>query len=224
MDFGKAFSFPFQDPDWAKKVLIPALVFLIPIIGQIIVLGWALDITRRVIHREERPLPELDFGKNLSDGFKGFIICLVYAIPAIILSIPPAIVNAVTTSSADSSNVNTLGPLAILVMVCCYGLLILYALALNVVLPAALGNFVATENMSAGFRFSEVFGLVRTAPGAYLMVLLGVIIAGFIGGLGTIACFIGVLATYAYAMAIEGHLYGQAYLEATANRDYAKAY
>jgi hypothetical protein len=224
MDFGKAFSFPFQDPDWAKKILIPALVFLIPIVGQIIVLGWALDITRRVIHREERPLPELDFGKNLADGFKGFIISLVYAIPAIILALPPAIVNTATASSVDSSNSNGLGPLAIIVMVCCYGLLFLYSLAMYVILPAALGNFVATENMSAGFRFSEVFGLVRTAPGAYLMVLLGMIIAGFIGGLGAIACIIGVLATYAYAMAIEGHLYGQAYLEATANRGYARAY
>jgi hypothetical protein len=222
MDFGKAFSFPFQDPDWAKKILIPALVLLIPILGQIVVLGWALDITRRVIRQDPQPLPELDFGKNLSDGFKGFVISLVYAIPAIIFSLPPAIISAVAGSG--DSNMENIGPLMGIVMVCCYGLLFIYGLALNVVLPAALGHFIATENLGAAFRFSEVFGLVRAAPGAYLMVLLGIILAGIIGGLGSIVCFIGVIATYAFAFAVEGHLYGQAYNEATSNRGYARAY
>jgi hypothetical protein len=30
MDFGKAFSYPFQDPNWFKKIIIPGLVMLIP--------------------------------------------------------------------------------------------------------------------------------------------------------------------------------------------------
>lgn len=76
----------------------------------------------------------------------------------------------------------------------------------------------ATDNLSAGFRFSEVIRLVRSAPGAYLMVLLGVIISGILGSLGVILCVIGVFFTLAYAMAVNGHLYGQAYREATTNR------
>lgn len=223
MDFGKAFTFPFQDPDWVKKMIIPALVMLIPIVGQIVVLGWALDITRRVIRQDPTPLPEFDFGKNLSDGFKGFIISLVYAIPAIILSLPPAIVSMLV-SSGDTTSTDAYGAGIAIVSVCCYGLLFLYGLALSVILPAAYGHYVATENLSSAFRFREVFGLVRAAPGAYLFVLLGVLLAGIIGGLGTILCFIGVVATYTYAMAVEGHLYGQAYNEATANRGFAKAY
>jgi hypothetical protein len=222
MDFGKAFTYPFQDPDWAKKIIIPGLVMLIPILGQIVVLGWMLEIVRRVIRRDPAPLPELDFGKNLSDGFKGFLISLVYAIPAIIFSIPPAIANSVLASGG--SDTESFAPVAVILMVCCYGLLFIYSLALNLIAPAALANFVATDNMSAAFRFSEIFGLVRSAIGPYLMVLVGVILSGMIGGLGSIACFIGVFLTYAYAMAINGHLYGQAYLEATSNRSYARAY
>ncbi len=223
MDFGKAFSFPFQDPDWLKKIIIPAVVMLIPVLGMIVVLGWMLDITRRVIRQETAPLPDLDFGKNLSDGFKGFVIGLVYAIPAIIFSLPPALVSGLT-ASGDSGTAETLGPVAIIVMLCCYGLLFVYALALNVLLPAAMGNFIATGNMGAAFRFSEVFGLVRAAPGAYLLVLVGVLLAGLLSSLGSILCVIGVFLTYAYAMAIQGHLYGQAYNEATANRGLARAY
>jgi len=31
MDFGRAFTFAFQDPDWLKKVGLAAVIFLIPI-------------------------------------------------------------------------------------------------------------------------------------------------------------------------------------------------
>lgn len=224
MDFGKAFSYPFQDPDWVKKILIPAVVMLIPIVGGFIVMGWMLEITRRVIRQDPTPLPELDFGKNLSDGFKGFVIGLVYAIPAIIFSLPPAIASSLI-GTADSSNVEAMGAVIAIVSVCCYGLLFIYSLLLAVVVPAALGNFVAKESLGAGLRFGEVFALVKAAPGAYLMVLLGVILASIIAQLGTIACVIGLFATFAYSFAVQGHFYGQAYNEATTNRGgYARAY
>jgi hypothetical protein len=184
MDFGKAFSYPFQDPNWFKKIIIPGLVMLIPIIGQITILGWALDITRRVIHRDPNPLPDLDFGKNLSDGFKGFVIGLVYAIPAIILALPPMIVSSIVDKNNSGSLSPVTIPVTIIVMLFCYGLLLIYGLFLNVIFPAALANFVASENMSAGFHFNEVFRLVGAAPGSYLMVLLGMILASLIGGLG----------------------------------------
>jgi hypothetical protein len=84
------------------------------------------------------------------------------------------------------------------------------------VLPAAIGNFAATGQLGAAFRFNEVFGLVRAAPGAYFMVFLGSIVASIIAGLGLIACIIGVLFTAAYAYMINAHLWGQAYKAAKA--------
>jgi hypothetical protein len=222
MDFGKAFSYPFQDADWAKKIIIPAVVLLIPILGQIIVLGWMLDITRRVIRQDPNPLPDLDFGKNLVDGFKGFVISLVYAIPAIIFSLPPAILPALMDPN-NGSDSGAFAAIISIVALCCYGLLTLYSIGLAFIVPAAMGNFIAHEDLGAGFRFGEVFSLIRSAPGAYLLVLVGVLISGFIGSLGIIACGIGVVLTYAYAMTVNGHLYGQAYNEATQNRGFTRA-
>jgi hypothetical protein len=57
----------------------------------------------------------------------------------------------------------------------------------------------------------EVFGLVRAAPVAYLLVFVGSIAAGFIASLGTLACVIGVFVTSAYASTVNMHLIGQAY-------------
>ncbi len=227
MNFGQAFTYVFEDPDWAKKVLIPALIALIPLVGQIFLLGWSLDIARRVIQQNPRPLPDLDFGRQFVDGLKGLVIGLVYAIPIIIFTIP-IIIASTTISSAGTISPDqtptTATTIVSLVSVCCGGIIFLYSILMAFVLPAAYGNFAATGQLGSAFRFSEVIGLVRAAPGAYLLVLLGLIVSGFIGGLGTIACGIGVVVTTAYAMAINGHLYGQAYNEATRNKGFARVY
>jgi hypothetical protein len=78
--------------------------------------------------------------------------------------------------------------------------------------------------MSAGFRFGEVFGMVRAVPVAYLMALLGGFVASIIASLGVILCVIGILFTAVYAYTINAHLYGQAYNEAAAARGLKTAY
>ena len=35
MQIGKAFSYPFDDPDWMKKIGIAAAIMLIPLVGAI---------------------------------------------------------------------------------------------------------------------------------------------------------------------------------------------
>jgi hypothetical protein len=222
MNFGQAFTFVFEDPDWAKKVLIPALIALIPLVGQFFLIGWSLDVTRRVIQNNPRPLPDLDFGRQLVDGLKAFVIGLVYAIPTIIFTTPIVIVSI--AAGNQNMNSNTAGGMVGIVSVCCGGLIFLYSILMMFILPAAYGNFAASDRLGAAFNFNEVIGLVRAAPGAYLMVLLGIIVSGFISGLGFFACGIGVLATLTYAQAINGHLYGQGYNEATRNRGFARDY
>lgn len=222
MNFGQAFTYVFEDPDWTKKLLIPALVALIPLIGQIVVVGWMLELARNVIQRSPRPLPNLDFGRQLGEGFKGFVISLVYAIPIIILVIPIIIVS--TMLAGQDMDTNTATTLITVVSLCFAGLIFLYSIVMAFALPAALGNYAAKGNLGAAFRFQEVFGLLRAAPGAYLLTLLGVMVAGFVAGLGTIACVIGMFATLVYSQAIMGHLYGQAYLEATKNKGYSSPY
>ncbi len=222
MNFGQAFTYPFEDPDWVKKLLIPALIAIIPVVGQVFLVGWSLDVARRVIQQNPHPLPDIDFGRQLVDGLKAFVVSLVYSIPVIIFTIPIIVVSAIFQGNANVDS-NVAGTLFSLVSICCGGLIFLYSVLLAFVLPAALGNFAAHGTISAGLRFNEVISLLRAAPGAYLLTLVGVIIAGFISGLGAIACVIGAFATLAYAQSIMGHLYGQAYNEAIRNRSFAQA-
>lgn len=213
MEFGLAFSFPFKDQEWFKKIALVALVSLIPVVGQLIVLGWGLEIAKRVIEDNHDTLPELDFGGQLGRGFQAFVIGFVYALPVFILMIPIQAVGPIGVALDLSDDILT--PLMVIVSICCGGLLFLYSIFLAFMMPAAYGNFVAKGTIGDGLRFAEVFGLVRSAPVAYLLVIAASLAAGFIGSLGSIACVIGVYLTMAYSQAIIGHITGQAYKQAT---------
>jgi hypothetical protein len=215
MEFGKAFTFAFEDQDWIKKVLLAGLIGLIPIVGQLFVLGWGLEIARRVIKQDPQPLPDWNnFGGYLLDGLKGAVIALVYALPIILVQ---ACSQGITFGAAELiSDYETAGTITMVVMVCFGCLTFIYAILMGLILPAAMGSFVATDQLGAAFRFGQVFKLFKAAPVSFVLVLLGSLIASFIGSLGVILCFVGVIFTSAYASAINGHLTGQAYNTAKA--------
>ena len=210
MDIGLAFSFPFQDKDWVKKLILASVILLIPVLGIIVVLGWTLAITRNVIQGEAEPLADWsDFAGFLTLGFKGFLVSLVYALPIIVISIPFGIfAGLVDDQSAEA--------LIAFVSICFSCFSILYGVILAFIYPAAMGELAANDDLGAALNPARIFGLIRKAPNVYILTFLATIGAGFLSGLGVLLCFVGVLFTSAYAYAVYGHLFGQAYLEATA--------
>ena len=218
MNFGSAFSFPFQDPDWLKKITIVAVISLIPIIGQLFLLGWALDITRRVIHNETHLVPDLDFGAQLMDGFRVLGASMIYVLPIIVVTIPLAILSVFAGDSPDQATLQTVTGIA----GAFFGLIVIvYSILLAFLLPAAYGNIAAKGEFRAALRFQEVIALVLAAPGAYLIGLLGVIVAGLIVPLGPVLCIVGVFLMSTYYSMVAAHFYGQAYNEAIRNRSMA---
>ncbi|MFQ5987319.1 MAG: DUF4013 domain-containing protein [Dehalococcoidia bacterium] len=208
MDIGKAFSYVFDDEDWFTKVLIGGLLGLIPIIGTLLNCGYMVELIKNVIDEVPSPLPKWDdWGGKLVKGLVLFVIGLVYFLPLILVWIcfggGVAMIGTQWRELAD-----TLGAI---VGVCLGGLGLLYSLVVYVILPAAIARYADTKEVNAALRFGEVVDLVKANFGAYLIVLLLTLVAGIIGSLGTIACFIGALFTMFYAMLIVGHLYGQAY-------------
>jgi hypothetical protein len=215
MDFGKAFTFVFDDPDWLKKVAINALIGLIPLIGQIYLLGWGLEVARRVAMRSGTPLPDVDFGTYLGHGFKAFVVTLVYTVPAFVIAIPMVVVAAVAENAGLDRDIANI----ILLIINLGGglLILLYSLVMGLLLPAALTRAVVFGSIRDGLQFGQVFGLVRAAPVAYLLTLIGALLAATLASLlGSLACGVGIIFTMAYQQVVTGHFYGQAYLESSA--------
>ncbi len=208
MNFGLSFSYVFKDKEWFKKIAIPALCSLIPVIGQFIVIGWGLQATKNVIDgKVENALPSLDFGGDLKRGFLGAVITFLYSLPIAILAGLSSFLFTFGTESGDA-----LGTI-LMIVGGCFGLVaFLLGILIAFMSVAGVANFIAKGRFGAAFSFKEVFGLIKKSFVSWLLVLIGQVIAmGIIAPLGLIVCVIGVLLTMVYGTAVYSHLLGQAY-------------
>jgi hypothetical protein len=220
MDFGKAFSFTFEDPDWVKKVLLGGVISLVPILN-FAATGYSLEVTRRVINNEPRPLPEWDdIGGKLVKGLLYTVIAFVYALPVLLLVCLMqgglAVLGGAASSSSRGSD--AAGGAAAIISICFSCLMLIYGVFMGIVLPAAIGNYAAKDQLGAAFRFGDVISLVQKNISVYLMVLVIEIAAALAASIvGSIACGIGILFTGFWSLLVIGYATGQAYREASAN-------
>lgn len=181
---GDSFSWPFQDPGWFGKMILQGLINIIPIIGQIALLGW-MQITIDNYRAGRRELAPAGF--HLGRGIALWVVFYVYLI---VLFIPGGIFNGIGTAS-NSGAFSALGSL-------------LYLAALVLLFFLAPAIFLSTYRNGFGGGF-DVLGVWRLATGnASTTIVAGLImlVASIIGGLGIIICFVGLLFTYPYSYAI----------------------
>lgn len=211
MDIGKAFSFVFEDEEWVSKMLIGGLISLIPIVGQLAAMGYALKVAQNVAQGHPRPLPRWgEFGDHLMRGLYDLVIRLVYSLPILVLVLLFVCVGAASGGAASGRRAEEqIGAMFGVLGLCLVPIVLVLALVLSLVAFAALGRFVATNNLGPALRVGEVIGLVRKSPGAWAMLLVVSILAGLVGGLGAIACGVGALFTSFYAQCVIGHALGQ---------------
>ena len=211
MEFGKAFSFVFDDEEWLKKISLAGIISLIPFIGQLVVAGWGVEIIRRVIEEDPQPLPDFaEFGDYLVKGLLAALIILVFMLPVIVVQGCNA--SLIPLLERGEEGIATAFGILTSCIVC---LTLLYSIVVSFFIPAAVGRFAAKGELGAAFKFRKLFELVKNNLGPYLLVILGSWVAGLVASLGVIACVIGVIFTSVYATAVTSHLVGQAYQEST---------
>ncbi|MEL7646350.1 MAG: DUF4013 domain-containing protein [Anaerolineaceae bacterium] len=205
MNFGKAFSYIFDDQRWFGKMIIPILYSLIPVVGWMVLMGYIMRTTRNVTEGVEFPLPVCDFGDDLALGFKLFVVNLVYAVVPVLLSLLLVPLGIAVDNSASAPILPILGMILL-------GLLLgLYSLAWTIILPIIQAHVSVKQTISAGFELKAIFGMLTKNFGAWLLVFAGYILASIISPLGSIALFVGVFLTSTYSQLMTAHLAGQAY-------------
>ena len=197
----EAFVWPFRDPEWALKLLIIALITLIPIVGTINGIGWMLVTLDRLRAGDEKLAPA-NFS-YLGRGIRLFVVELVYALVValigLILYIPGV---AIAAHEGHGNGNGGLIAVAILLNLAAFGLISIGSLAYTFLLPAIV---LATDKggIGAGLNVTEVFKRSRVNPINTLIAGLMLLAASFIGGLGVIACGIGAFYTAAFALAMQ---------------------
>ncbi|HHX44072.1 MAG TPA: DUF4013 domain-containing protein [Chloroflexi bacterium] len=205
MDIGKAFTFPFDDQEWVKKLIIGAVLLIIPVVN-FIAIGYMIRVMRNVAEGDTRPLPEWDqWGDDFMKGLLVALAGLAYALPILLVNGISAIFGIIA-SSANSDGVQSVMALCSTALSCLSGL---WGLLIAVVIPAAILKYAQEGEFSSFFKFAEIFQWIRDHAKDYIIAVLVIIVARILSGFGVIACGIGVLFTMFWATLTMGHILGQ---------------
>ena len=213
MDIGSAFSAPFKDPDWGRKFLIGGLMVFACLFGFgfFVLAGYYIELTRRVMKREEYPLPEWkDLGVKFIVGFKYVVTILTYVLPVILLAIPLVVLIAISVTNDPDGAPSLLASIYLFAYVL---LVIPYGLALTLVQPIIAYKFAERESIADALDVAQVFRLFKTNWESTLVVAILVIGVDSLAGIGILAIIIGVLFTIFYVYMVSAFLHGQLYLQ-----------
>ncbi len=200
-----AFSWPVRDPEWPVKILIVGLILLIPIVGAINGLGWMLATLDRLRAGEERLAPA-NFS-YLGRGAQLFAVQLVYslavALVAVAIYLPAVLIAAGQGRGTGSAGLIVV---SLFLNLLAFGVTTIGSLALTFATPAIV---LATDRrgIGGGLAVGEIVRSSRANLTNTLIAGLMLIAASFISSLGAILCFVGVVLTTAYALAVQAWIY-----------------
>ncbi len=212
MDYGKSFTFLFDDRDWGAKLVIGSVFLLIPVVGWLWVIGYGLDLIRNVAEGRSNPLPAWT---GLGDKFvHGLIVGVVFFVIFIPSWFVTSCIAPVFSGMAGATGTD-FGIFLMTMMVIGLNLLSgLYSLLVLIITPALLIRYAITRDFGRIFSLSEGWDLMKANAGNYILILVfGIIVLPILASVGSIACFIGVIFTSFWAVAIFAHQLGQYYRE-----------
>jgi uncharacterized protein DUF4013 len=187
ISLGDSFGWPFRDGSWVSKVLLQGLIFIIPIVGWLALAGWILECLDNVRNGRMELAPA---GFHLGRGFQLFVVLLVYYV---VIWIPAGILFALGGSAGQNggSALSGLGSLYQAVA----GLFMLFLLP-SIYVQTYRGG------IGGGLSVGEVWARATANPTNSILAALVFLVAGLIGDLGFVICFIGFFFTSVYAGAV----------------------
>lgn len=161
------FQFPLKGEQVAGRFLIGSglllAAYIIPIIPALMVIGYAVQVMRRATAGEAPAMHAWqDWGGLLKDGFRAWVISLVYFLPGIVVLVGGyglyfISIVAVSASSGKETEWLFLLPffLSMTSLFLGLGLGSLLLVLASIPLPVALAHFAAEDRFAAAFHFRQ---------------------------------------------------------------------
>lgn len=213
IDYGRAFSYFLDDPEWIKKLFIGGLLTLasFAIIPAFFLLGYQLRVMGRVMAGDDQKLPEWDRMKEMFiSGGRLFLVLLCYALPGIAMLAGFIAIGLTAGQGTPPAAFTGLQEGALALFCFLFVSFVLYLVFLQLVAPALIIRFQYTNSFREAIKFGKVVEIIKANPGPYLttfLLMLFVIVPLSLFGL--IACGIGVFLSLFYALLVDTHLYAQ---------------
>jgi len=206
LDLGEAFTFVIRSDRWVRKLLAGAacLLFIWLIVPFLLLVGYIVEIARRV-RSGAHELPPWDHPwRNIKDGFKVLAALFIWTLPSALLGIPAAIVDAAVNEGSRQALGGSISAVAGIVA----ALGSVWGLMVVLLEPAIISQY-----MDRGFRgalnVAAVIRRVRVNLALSIVVGALVVVLTTIGLIGLAAIAIGVLVTFPYATFIGAYLVGR---------------
>jgi hypothetical protein len=171
MDYGGAFTYMFASQDWGKKFILGVAMSLTPVLGPIVLMGYALDVLRNLNQGQDDPLPEWtgdDFARWLGRGMGLSVSMLTFLLPVIVVVMVLYVCAGIGTAVIGSGSDN-LGTLSGLCMFC-----LLFILYFVVGLGALVVyvRYAITDRLDVGLDYSRTFQLVSANVATLLIIIV----------------------------------------------------
>jgi hypothetical protein len=179
------FRFPFQDRDWAVKLLIGSALafasFIVPIIPGLPLMGYFARLIRAGARNDDPTrLPEWDeWGELFVDGLRMFGVMLLGLLPGLLVMTFGFVMyfGSVFSLIASDGRMGRGDPgpgffLAMMTMFITIGLSTLLLMAAGLYLPPALAHVAVKRRFSAFFEVGAWWAVLRANLLGYLVILL----------------------------------------------------
>ena len=200
VDVRRSLTFAFEDERWTRKLLIGALFALGPVlvIGIFFLIGYLIEIIRRVETGAEEPLPEWsgNYGRYFREGFTAAWGVLIWLLPFQVLWLGAALL----IGGSHGLAIQVVFGIAMLVAVNAYA---------AAILPSVLGCYAEHRRFRSMFELRRIAASIRSIGRRFVAVWavhLAVLGLTFV----TIWTIVAIIFTTAYAAMVLGHAYGQA--------------
>lgn len=209
-DFGRPFTYVFDDPRWLNKVLIGGLFYMaaLLLVGIFFVGGYLARVVRNIVAGVETPLPEWDdIGGYFSEGLRLFAVGIVYALP-LMLVYGVMVGGGALLGASGSEGMRQVSA----GMMSCGGCLALpLGLVLYIFLPAAMLFTIVDQRFGAAFEFGRIWSFIRANAVNYLLAIVVYLIAAFAAQFGIILLCVGLFFTSFWCLLVAAHAFGQTY-------------
>jgi hypothetical protein len=193
LDIGLAIGAPFKDKDWLKKCLVIGLMMLIPIAGALNLSGWmrAIAEKRMAGGPDADILPEANLS-YMGGGWKLFLAYLPMMGIVFVVLIGGGIAAGV---AAATGNGRASEDIMVGVIIATYGIMILLMIAMSVVGPAITFLHIVEGEPWASVQFKRIWETMKAGGVQYLLLFVALMVAGVVGQLGALACYVGMFVT-----------------------------
>ena len=217
INIGKGLTFPTADPNGVTKFIVGSVFsfFSFLLLPVFISMGYYMETVRQASEGEDRMLPDWSrWGEYGLAGFKGFLISLVYMLPAIAIAVIggfSSLVAVMGGARQESAGLAVAGTGALLAS---FGAAGLVGIICTFILPMVMVRFARSGRMGDAFNVGGIFADIMVAPLDYLItwgVPIGLSIVGnVVLGMTGVGLFLTPAFTFYVAM-VNAHLFGQYY-------------